>query len=243
MIDIHCHVLPDVDDGARSWDIALKMCAMAWEDGIEHIVATPHADNEYFYDRPYFEEILHKLSLATGAKPALSLGCDFHFSFDNIKEVLVKPGKFTIGKTPYLLVEFSDFSIPPTTEENLVKLMKNGLRPIITHPERNLILQRTPERVLDWVRLGCAVQVTANALTGRWGKKAEATAHLLFAREAVHILASDAHGLDSRPPILSVAREQARKIAGDLVADMLVTGNPRAVINGEQLPYFPKVSS
>jgi protein-tyrosine phosphatase len=243
MIDIHCHVLPDVDDGARSWDIALKMCAMAWEDGIEHIVATPHADNEYFYDRPYFEQILHKLSQATGAKPALSLGCDFHFSFDNIKEVLVKPGKFTIGKTPYLLVEFSDFSIPPTTEENLVKLMKNGLRPIITHPERNLILQRTPERVLDWVRLGCAVQVTANALTGRWGKKAEATAHLLFEREAVHILASDAHGLDSRPPILSVAREQARKIAGDLVADMLVTENPRAVINGEQLPYFPKISS
>jgi protein-tyrosine phosphatase len=240
MIDIHCHVLPDVDDGAKSWDMAIEMCAMAWQDGIEHIVATPHANDEYFYDRAYYEELLQKLRDQTGGKPALSLGCDFNFSFENIQEVLSNAGKFTIGSTPYLLVEFNDYSLPPAIDESLAKLINIGLKPIITHPERNPMLQRTPERILDWVNGGCALQITANSLSGRWGRKADATARWLFAHHAVHAIASDAHGIGSRPPILSEAREIAKQIAGEVVAEALVTLNPRAVINGEALPYFPK---
>jgi protein-tyrosine phosphatase len=218
------------------------MCAMAWQDGIEHIVATPHANEEYFYDRPYFEQLLQKLSDETSAKPALSLGCDFHFSFENIQDALVNPGRYTIGNTPYLLVEFSDFSLPPAIDENLAKLINIGLRPIITHPERNPLLQKSPERVLDWVRAGCSVQVTANTLTGRWGRKAEAVAQWLFECQAVHFLATDAHGLTSRPPILSEARDKVKKIAGKITAESIVTLNPRAVIHGDPLPYFPKIA-
>jgi protein-tyrosine phosphatase len=242
MIDIHCHVLPEVDDGAKSWDMAVEMCAMAWQDGIEHIVATPHANDEYFYDRSYYEELLQKLREQTSGKPALSLGCDFHFSFENVQEALTTAGKFTIGNTPYLLVEFNDFSLPPAIDENLARLINIGLKPIITHPERNPMLQRTPERVLDWVRGGCAVQVTANSLTGRWGRKADDTARWLFDHEAVHIVATDAHGIASRPPILSEAQTMVKQFAGELVADALVTLNPSAVISGEALPYFPKIS-
>ena len=138
--------------------------------------------------------------------------------------------------------EFSDFSLPPAIEENLGKLINLGLRPIITHPERNPLLQKTPERVLGWVRGGCAVQITANSLTGRWGRKADATARWLFDNQAVHFLATDAHGLTSRPPILSDAREVAKQIAGEVVAEALVTLNPRAVIHGEPLPHFPKLT-
>jgi protein-tyrosine phosphatase len=239
LIDIHCHVLPDVDDGARSWDTAIEMCSIAWQDGIEHIVATPHANDEYFYDRSYYEELLQKLRVQTGGKPALSLGCDFNFNFENIQEALTNAGKFTIGSTPYLLVEFNDYSLPPAVDESLARLINIGLKPIITHPERNPMLQRTPERVLDWVRGGCAVQITSNSLTGRWGRKADATARWLFERKAVHILASDAHGTSLRPPILSEARGVAKEIAGEAVADALVNLNPRAVVNGEALPYFP----
>lgn len=241
MIDIHCHVLPEVDDGAKSWDAAVKMCAMAWQDDIEHIVATPHANEEYFYDREYLQGILDKLMTETGGKPKLTLGCDFHFSFDNIQAVAENAGRFTIGHTPYLLVEFSDYSLPPSIEENLGKLINMGLKPIITHPERNAMLQRTPQRVLNWVGGGCAIQVTANSLTGRWGQRALAMTKWLFEQKAVHILATDAHGLESRPPILSKARDEAAKLAGDVVAEMLVAGNPRAVINAEELPYFPKI--
>jgi protein-tyrosine phosphatase len=242
MVDLHCHVLPQVDDGAKSWDMAVAMCAMAWQDGIEHIVATPHANDEYFYDRAYYEELLQKLRDQTGGKPALSLGCDFHFSFENVQEALTNAGKFTIGSTPYLLVEFNDYSLPPAIDENLARLINIGLKPIITHPERNPMLQRTPERVLAWVSGGCAVQITANSLTGRWGRKAEATARWLFEKQAVHIIASDAHGVTSRPPILSEARNVAKEIAGEVIAEALVTLNPRAVINGEPMPYRPKIS-
>lgn len=242
MVDLHCHVLPDVDDGAKSWDIAMEMCRMAWQDGIEHIVATPHANDEYFYDRAYLEELLQKLRERTAGKPALSLGCDFHFSFDNLQAVFANPGRYTIDHTPYLLIEFNDFSLPPAIEENLAKLINMGLRPIITHPERNPILQKSPERILDWVRGGCAMQITANSLTGRWGRTADAIARWLFEKQAVHILASDAHGLTSRPPILSEARKVATDIAGEVVAGALVTLNPRAVINGEPLPYFPNLT-
>jgi protein-tyrosine phosphatase len=240
MIDLHCHVLPTVDDGAKTWEIALQMCAMAWQDGIEHIVATPHANDQYYYDRDYLQSLADKLVAETGGKPKLTLGCDFHFSFDNIQAVLEHPGKFTIGHTPYLLVEFSDYSLPPSIEEHLGKLINIGLKPIITHPERNPMLQRTPERVLNFVRGGCAVQVTANSLTGRWGQKALSATKWLFEQKAVHILATDAHSLESRPPILSKGRDEAAKLIGADVAEMLVTGNPRAVLAGEELPYFPR---
>lgn len=241
MIDIHCHILPEVDDGARSWEIALGMCTMAREDGTEHIVATPHSNDVYFYDRPFLETVLQQLSEKVGHCPQLSLGCDFHFSYENIQDALEKPNQFTIGSTPYLLVEFSDYSLPPTIEENLAKLINVGLRPIITHPERNPLIQRNPARVLDWVRGGSLVQVTGNALTGRWGKTAHLIAQWLFEREAVHFLASDGHNLDSRKPCLSKARTAATEIAGEFVAEALVLMNPRAVVNGDPVPYRPKV--
>jgi len=241
LIDIHCHILPDVDDGARSWEMAIAMCAMAREDGTEHIVATPHSNEVYFYDRPYLEGILQELREKVGGCPQFSLGCDFHFSYENIQDALEKPNQFSIGTTPYLLVEFSDYSLPPTTDENLAKLMNVGLRPIITHPERNPLIQRSPARVLDWVREGCLVQVTGNVLTGRWGKTAQSVAQWLFEREAVHFLASDGHNLESRKPCLSKARDAAAEIAGDFVAEALVMMNPRAVVNGDPVPYRPKV--
>jgi protein-tyrosine phosphatase len=240
MIDLHCHILPAVDDGAKSWEVSVAMCEMARADGIEHIVATPHANDSCFYDRPYLQNLLEELAKRVSGAPRFSLGCDFHFSYENISEALERPGKFTIGETPYLLVEFSDYSLPPTIDENLAKLINIGLKPIITHPERNPLVQRKRERVLDRIHGGCLIQVTGSALTGRWGRTAQATAEWLFEKQAVHILASDGHDLDSRKPCLKKAREAAVAIAGELVADSLVTLNPRAVVSGEPVPYFPE---
>jgi protein-tyrosine phosphatase len=241
MIDIHCHILPDVDDGSRSWEMSIEMCAMACADGIEHIVATPHSNDVYYYDRPQLQRLLDELSQRIGHRPMLSLGCDFHFSYENIQDALEKPNQFTIGSTKYLLVEFSDYSLPPSTDDNLAKLINAGLKPIITHPERNPLIQRKPERVLEWVRGGCLVQVTGSALTGRWGKKAQSLAEWFFEREAVHVLASDGHNLESRKPTLSKAREAATGISGEFVAEALTTLNPRAIVNGEHVPYKPRV--
>lgn len=236
MIDIHCHLLPGVDDGAKSWEISVKMCQMAAADGIEHIVATPHANDEFRYNRESHANLLAQLSERIGGNPKLSLGCDFHMSFDNLKDVMDHPGRYTIDSTKYLLVELSDYSVPPAVSTNLDKLLKNGLVPIITHPERNPVLRRTPTKVLEWVDLGCLVQVTANSMTGRWGAEAKSCAEWLMKRRAVHVLASDAHGLGSRPPVLSEARTAAERILGESGSTALVDKNPRAIVSGDPLP-------
>ena len=239
MIDIHSHILPELDDGPKSWDVAQEMCRMAAADGTEHMVATPHANERYTYDRRHAQELLEKLQDLAGKTPKLTLGCDFHLSYENLQSALLQPEQYTIGDTPYLLVELSNFSIPAFVEESFTRLGDRGIRPVITHPERNPILQRTPQRVLQWVELGCAVQVTASALTGGWGERVWRTAEWLLRRDAVHILASDAHDAKHRVPGLSAARKEAEGICGAEVARALVDSNPRAVIQGEMLPYMP----
>ncbi|MGE0407430.1 MAG: tyrosine-protein phosphatase [Candidatus Korobacteraceae bacterium] len=239
MVDIHSHILPEVDDGARSWEMAVHMCHMAAKDGIEHMVATPHANHEYAYDRVEFASLLDELGGQIEPKLSLSLGCDFHFSYENLESLIDHPENYTIGSTPYLLVELSDFAVPPGVSSKLQEIMDWGLRPILTHPERNPLLQRTPERVLRWVQHGCIVQVTASAFTGRWGKRAQDMAEWLLRHDAVHVLASDAHSINSRPPILSEGRDAAAQICGAQIANILVQQNPAAIVRGEPLPYFP----
>jgi protein-tyrosine phosphatase len=212
------------------------MCEMARADGVEHIVATPHANDKYRYDRKALAKLLEELSRRVGGSPKLSLGCDFHLSYENLVDALAHPAQYAIEGTKYLLVELSDFSVPPSVSDNLRRLLAAGMVPIVTHPERNPVLQRTPQRVVEWAEEGCLVQVTANSLTGRWGQQALKTEEWLMKREAVHVLASDAHGLDSRPPILSKARQAAVEMLGEAVANALVRENPAAIVAGEPLP-------
>ena len=238
MIDIHCHILPEVDDGPKSWETAESMCRMAAQDGIEHMVATPHANDRYFYDREYLVGLLQNLQQRIGDHPKLSLGCDFHLSLENMQSALVVPEKYCLGSSRYLLVEFSNFGIPIQIDEWLSQMIERGARPILTHPERNPILQQTAERVLQWVELGCAVQVTASAITGSWGAKARETAYWLLKEKAVHFLATDAHDTVRRPPMLSEARKIVAKQFSEELADALVVRNPKAVVNDQPLPHF-----
>jgi len=240
MIDIHCHILAEVDDGPKSWDISEEMCRMAAADGIEHMVATPHANHRYAYDREYLRQVVDYLQQRVGDTPRLSLGCDFHLSYENLEDVMVRPERYVIGNSRYLLVELSNYSIPVQIAESFQKLMGIGVTPVITHPERNPILQRTPQQILQWVEMGCAVQVTASALTGAWGETAWKTTQWLLKREAVHVLATDAHDTKRRPPVLSEARDAVAELYGERLAQALVDENPRAVVSGQPLPYFPQ---
>jgi protein-tyrosine phosphatase len=240
VIDIHSHVLPEVDDGPTSWEVSVAMCQMAAADGITHMVATPHCNERYHYDRDYLAGCLRHLQEQVGTAPQLSLGCDFHLSYDNLQKVMVDPERYTIGGSRYLLVELSDFSIPTQIGDCFLKLGDLGVTPVITHPERNAILRPTPQRVIEFVELGCAVQITANALTGFWGQRVQRVATWLLEHEAVHMIASDAHDVKYRTPILSAARDAAAEICDPEIAAALVEGNPRAVIEGKPLPYSPK---
>ena len=240
MIDIHSHILPEVDDGPKTWEASVEMCRMAALDGITHIVATPHSNERYHYDREYLEKLVGRLQELAGESPSLSLGCDFHLSYDNLQQVLAQPQRFTIAAGNYLLVELSDFSIPTQIGDCFLRLGDLGVTPVITHPERNAILRQTPQRVIEFVELGCAVQITANALTGFWGQRVSRIAIWLLEHEAVHVIASDAHDTKHRTPILSKARDVAAEISGKNIAQALVEENPRAMLLQQPLSYSPK---
>ncbi len=240
MIDIHSHILPEVDDGPKSWDVSVAMCRMAAADGITHMVATPHANDRWHYHREYLKGLLAHLQQLVGDTLKLSLGCDFHLSYDNLQDALSNPSRYAIDGSHYMLVELSNYSVPFTTTDSFLKLGDCGITAVITHPERNPILRATPQRVVEWAEQGCVIQMTGSALTGFWGDRVLRVAQWLMERQSVHVLATDAHDLEKRVPVLSTAREAAADICGEEIAEALVEGNPRAIINSQPLPYFPR---
>jgi protein-tyrosine phosphatase len=240
VVDIHSHILPEVDDGPKDWETSVALCRAAAADGITHMVATPHANDRYHYDREYLQGLIARLQQLVGDAPKLRLGCDFHLSIDNLQDAFANPTRYVIDGTNYLLVEFSNYSVPQQTADSFHKLGERGITPIITHPERNPILRETLHRVLEWAEQGCVVQMTGSALTGFWGERARRAAVWLLEHQAAHVLASDAHDLEKRVPILSTSRDAAAEICGEDIADALVDANPRAIIANEPLPYFPR---
>jgi protein-tyrosine phosphatase len=240
MIDVHCHLLPKVDDGSKSWEMSVEMCEVAKCDGITHIVCSPHANDEYKYDRAAHAKILAELQQKIGDGLTLTLGCDFHFSYDNIQAAIADPKDFQIGEGDYLLVELSDFALSPAIFTAIERLVAMGVRPILTHPERNMMLQRHANDVLRFAEKGCAIQITANSLTGHWGEGSRKMCHWLLEQKVVHIIASDAHDPKFRPPVMSQARDIVAKTYGNELAQACVQGNPAAVVAGESLPWFPQ---
>jgi protein-tyrosine phosphatase len=213
---------------------------MAAADGITHQVATPHANDRYHYDRVYLQGLVTHLQQLVGDILTLSLGCDLHFSYDNLQNVLADPDRYVIDGTQYMLIELSNYSVPQQTTDCFLKLGVRGITPIITHPERNPILRESPQRVVEWAEQGCVVQVTGSALTGFWGERARSAARWLLEHDAVHVLATDAHDTEKRIPVLSTGRQAAAKICGAEIAAALVEANPRAIISARPLPYFPR---
>jgi protein-tyrosine phosphatase len=242
MIDIHCHTLPGVDDGARSLEEAAEMCRLAAEDGVTHLVATPHSNYSYAFDPDLNRQLLAQLQEKVGERPRLLLGCDFHLSYDNIQICLQNSKDFTINQTSYLLAELPEQFIPDHLSRVYYDIQVAGLKPIITHPERNPILQRKPDLLEHWVSIGCLVQVTAQSYTGGFGSKARKVSERWLDAGAVHFFASDAHDIKRRPPILSHCYQKVAKEKGTEIADLLLQKNPEAVINGRPLPPQPERS-
>jgi protein-tyrosine phosphatase len=239
MVDIHCHILPAIDDGSDTWETTAAMCRMAVRDGITHMVATPHCDGHYVYDRAHFTDMLATLSEVAEGELTFSIGCDFRVSPQNVEDAMNDPRRFAIGDTQYLLVEFDHHSLPSNADDLLMALLSRGMVPIVTHPERNAILMKHPDHVARFIEAGCLVQVTANALTGFWGPKSMKAAEKLLEKNLVHIVATDAHDPRLRPPVLSEARARIAALAGANVAEALVNHNPAAVVAGLHVPPLP----
>ena len=217
------------------------MCHAAAADGIAHMVATPHANDRYHYDRTYLQGLVKHLQELVGESPKLMLGCDFHLSYDNLEDAYANPKRYVIGDTRYLLVEFSNFSIPQQTSESFMKLANYGMTPGHYPSRAQSHSARGPTASIGMGPQGCVVQVTGSALTGFWGEPSRRVAEWLLQHQAVHVLATDAHDTAKRVPILSTARDAAAQLCGKEVADALVEANPRAIVSDQKsLPYFPQ---
>jgi protein-tyrosine phosphatase len=240
LIDIHSHVLFGLDDGAHTLEESLAMVRMAAEHGTTDLVATPHANLNFKFDPERISERIAQVREAAGGALRLYTGCDFHLSFDNIQDAIEHPRKYTINRQRYLLVEFSELLIFKNTEDIFARLRDAGMTPIITHPERNGLLRQRGEAIAKWVDQGVRVQITAQSLTGTFGRRAQEFSRELLDRELVHVVASDGHDCERRPPVMDQARAWLRKKYGDALADALCVTNPGAALAGDDM-YLPAV--
>jgi len=237
MIDIHHHLLPGLDDGSDSMETSVEMARLAVAEDITHVVCTPHANSYHDFDKSVnaakADELRARLEEAK-IPLTLGLGCDFHMSFDNVKLAKEDPARFSINGLGYLLVEVPDYGLPPGLAETFYQLQLAGLTPILTHPERNPTLQNEPARLIEWLRAGVLLQVTADALTGHKGRRAEQMAHDMLERRWIHFLATDAHNTTTRPPRMREARDLVASKFGASYAHSLCVTNPMAAFEGHE---------
>jgi protein-tyrosine phosphatase len=232
MVDIHSHILYGLDDGAKDQADSLAMLRIAAETGTTDIVATPHADFQFQFRPDLIADRIQELNSITGAKPRIHRGCDFHLSIENVQACLKDHTSYTINGLNYLMVEFADALIPPSTEEILRQFGERGIVPVVTHPERNPILQESTARLQKWIEMGCLLQITAQSLTDRFGKIAQKSAWNWLNKGMVHVIASDAHDTMHRPPRLDIARDLIAERFGADTANLLLVENPGSILEG-----------
>ena len=230
MIDIHCHILPDIDDGAADLVEAVKMAEIALADGIAGIIATPHI-KEPLIDRQSLSachEILKKCLEKKLIPVDIFLGGEVSIFIDSSMIKL-----YTINGTKYILIEFPAGHLPKNAGETLFNLIVRGFLPIIAHPERNASILKKPDILFDLLNMKVLVQITAGSITGMFGPDTKACARFLLQKGVVSFIASDAHSAGYRRPVLSKGVQAAGKIIGRENALKLVTANPKAMLAGE----------
>ena len=242
MIDIHCHIIPEIDDGPNSIEESLAMADIAENDGIKTIVATPHFLEGLYQPTSYY--ILNKIRnlnnylASNNINLKIISGADLHISHEIVERI--KSNEFlTINGTRYVLIELPSQFLHDKIKELLRKMINNSLIPIISHPERNYLFQRSPNLLYDYIKDGALAQVTAMSITGDFGYEAKRTAKKMIINRLVQIIASDAHSKESRPPILSKALNAVSKILSPDEANDMVQTIPESVINGHKVYISP----
>lgn len=234
LIDIHCHILPGLDDGPSTLNEALDMLRIARLDGVGAIVATPHIDTIYGNSKKTIEDAVMKLG-EMSENPKLYAGADIR-----IKRGLME-GLFN-GELPplngknHFLLELPHYSVPPlgVLEAIVEGLASKGMTTIVTHPERNPVMAGNPKTMKRLFEAGAVFQLTAMSLTGGFGAAVKKAAWEMAKKGHVHFVASDAHDSKRRPPVLSGAYEAVRENLGEKEAKRLFIENPLRAIRGER---------
>ena len=239
MIDLHCHYLPGIDDGAQTLEESLALARAAVADGITHAVMTPHVHVGVFDNRAggiARAVVLFRAALAEHGIPlSISAGGEVRIGSEIIEMLAA-------GEIPFLgtwrgqrvmLLEFPHGQVPVGAERFTAWLRKQGVLPLIAHPERNKDVMRNLAKLDPFIEQGCLLQVTAGSLIGRFGEQAERRARELLDRDDIFAVATDAHNLENRPPLMQAAHAFLVAEAGEASAEALTHGNPLAVLNSK----------
>ena len=239
MIDIHCHILPSIDDGSQSMEMSLEMISMAYDSGVRSMIATPHCYHG-LYDNYAGKELqqvwdgLHYAVREAGIPIHLYQGMEI-MARDDIAELLQSGKVWTLNGTLYFLVEFNFNENPSWCKKVLASCIDIGYRPIVAHPARYYFIQNDPSSVYDWYSMGCGIQLNKDSLLGRNGHPAYEIANSLLRHRLVSCVASDAHHTRVRTTDLDEVREYLIKQYGEEYAYMLLEENPDRILRGKPL--------
>jgi protein-tyrosine phosphatase len=219
MIDIHCHILPGIDDGAPDIETSIAMARIAADDGIHTIISTPHLTDAATLKETLIEAVAQlNITLRQYKIPVTVLfGAEVqaHIALD-------VADRFCLAESSFLLVEFPHSYLPVDAGELVSALTTRSIIPIIAHPERNLQIVREPWRLIPLLEMGAKIQITAESITGKMGMGAKNCAEHLLHNGYVHYLATDSHAPGFREPVLSKAVKKAGRIIGQDQARLLV---------------------
>jgi protein-tyrosine phosphatase len=243
MIDLHTHLLPDWDDGPADDEAAERMISVAKQDGITQAVLTPHVFRMTKHGDSLEDLKSRIVAFVDKAEPlelALYAGAEVHIHPDMIDHI--KKYELTINGSSFVFIEVPAEQVPAGTSDLVYAMQLEGLIPIISHPERNSVFARSPEVLYKLVRQGALVQLTAMSLTGGFGTAVQNAAETFLRNNLAHVIASDAHDSENRPPRLSAGVEAAAKVVGPARARAMVTTVPEAIIRNEPVPEFGEPS-
>lgn len=246
MIDLHCHLLPGIDDGASDLSVSLEMARALVADGVSIVACTPHIlPGLYHNSGPQIREAtarLQQILAQEGIPLQLTTGADNHIVPDFLAQL--RAGHLlSLANSRYVLVEPPHHVAPPRLEDFFFNLLVAGYVPILTHPERLTWINSHYEAVQRLVQGGVWMQITAGSLAGIFGRSARYWGERLLDEGCVHILATDAHDVSRRHPNLSQGRELAAKRVGDVEAQHLVVTRPRGVLLNDVPSNVPRPES
>lgn len=235
MIDLHCHMLPAVDDGAASEEESLAMARVAVQSGVTEIALTPHfnaPDDSVGFSALELKRRMQQLQrLFQQAELPLRLHTGMElFATPDLAALLDAGSLLTLGGSHYLLVEFAFGEAPRFLDSTLRLLRSRGFRPVLAHPERYYCVQDEPELLLRWARGGIALQLNKGSFFGMFGNHAARTAKWCMQRGCLHLIGSDAHSPYRRTPRLSDIYDLVSDTSGPEIADFLLQENPAAIL-------------
>ncbi len=242
LIDLHCHILPGIDDGAPDLETSLQMARIAVDDGITVTACTPHMMPGYYENtsegvRAAVVALQAELDTA-GIPLRLVTGADVHL-VPGLASGLRDGSKLTLADTRYFLFEPPHNTAPPRMAEAVFDCMAAGFHPLITHPERLRWIEDHYGLMVQLAQAGAWMQITAGSVTGRFGKRTQYWAERMLDEGIVHILATDAHNLRSRSPVLSEAVHAVSKRLGEQAAQDMVLTRPLAVLENASPATLP----